>query len=274
MLRDHLSMVIAVAVTVLVCAATAGASGIGNGNGNGNGDDEGDNGQQGSQGGSLSANWGLMARNTLGSPVGDPRWGPTVSTPTGVSSPPFGVGSLGIEVQGGPTWPGALREKVAFGNEVDFLGKLVTGLTQVGFRVFQTGENAGVSPDNLPNITFEVDPSGLSSSTPPNYSSLVWNPNGTGVPINQWSGYIDATTNGGWYFTNGVTAATTGCTLAAPCPFTQMKTAVAANYPNMAELTAAVSKGRDYQYVGAVDGLRINNKVYDFEPSGTRQRSP
>ena len=37
-------------------------------------------------------------------------------------------------------------EKVAFGNEVDFYGKPVSGLSQVGFRVFQTGENAAISP--------------------------------------------------------------------------------------------------------------------------------
>ena len=32
--------------------------------------------------------------------------------------------------------------------------------------------------------------------------------------------------------------------------------------------TVAVSKGRDDSWAGAVDALRINNKVYNFEPYG------
>lgn len=33
-----------------------------------------------------------------------------------------------------------------------------------------------------------------------------------------------------------------------------------------------MSKGRDYMWTGAVDGLRINNSVYDFEPNVVRAR--
>jgi hypothetical protein len=32
--------------------------------------------------------------------------------------------------------------------------------------------------------------------------------------------------------------------------------------------TAQVTKGRDYAFQGAVDGLRINGTTYDFEPFG------
>ncbi|MFJ1606256.1 hypothetical protein ACIOHS_23185 [Streptomyces sp. NPDC088253] len=36
--------------------------------------------------------------------------------------------------------------------------------------------------------------------------------------------------------------------------------------------TAAVGKGRDHLWAGAVDGLRINKYVYDFEADGVRVR--
>jgi hypothetical protein len=35
-----------------------------------------------------------------------------------------------------------------------------------------------------------------------------------------------------------------------------------------------VTKGRDYAFSGAVDALRINNQVFDFEPFGVYTRTP
>jgi hypothetical protein len=238
-------------------------------------------GQQGAQGGQgpkgdkgdngtasyAGPHWGIIDRNTIGSPVGALRSGPFEGTGAG-SSPPFGVGSLGFSVKDG-------NEKVAFGNEVDFAGNPVSGLNAVGFRIFWTGEDKTIFVDNLPNITFEVDPSGPSSATAPNYSSLVLVLSAADVgPTNVWSPYIDGTTKGQWYFTNGTTATTTGCSQSTMCSFSALKTAVAANYPSMSILTAAVSKGRDYAWNGAVDGLRINNQVFDFEPFGVITNSP
>ena len=37
-------------------------------------------------------------------------------------------------------------------------------------------------------------------------------------------------------------------------------------------ITAAVAKGRDYEWPGAVDGLRINDTVFDFEETGVLAR--
>ena len=34
--------------------------------------------------------------------------------------------------------------------------------------------------------------------------------------------------------------------------------------------SVAVAKGRDYAWQGAVDGLRINSTIYDFEPLGVK----
>ncbi len=36
--------------------------------------------------------------------------------------------------------------------------------------------------------------------------------------------------------------------------------------------TVAVGKGRDNAWVGAVDALRINDRIYDFETEGVKQR--
>ncbi len=38
-------------------------------------------------------------------------------------------------------------------------------------------------------------------------------------------------------------------------------------------LTAAVAKGKDNSWQGAVDGLRINDTVFDFEETGVFERA-
>ncbi len=40
----------------------------------------------------------------------------------------------------------------------------------------------------------------------------------------------------------------------------------------MSIFTAAVAKGRDNRWAGAVDGLRINKKQYDFEADGVKDK--
>ena len=205
------------------------------------------------------AHWGLIDRNTIGSPVGALRSGPY----EGTSTPPLGIGSLGFSVKDG-------TEKVAFGNEIDFFGQPVTGITAVGFHVFWTGEDKAIGADNLPNITFEVDPTGTANATGPNYSSLVFVPFGAPLLTNRFNA-IDATsaTAGWWYFTNGTTASTTGCGQAGPlCSFADLQTAVAQKYPEMSVISLAVGKGRDSAWNGAVDALQYNGSVYDFEPFG------
>jgi hypothetical protein len=212
-------------------------------------------------GGSRSEHWGVITRNTIGSPVGDHRNGPYGSF--GVTgpeaAPPYGTGSLGIAVSAGPP-----AEKVDFGNEVDFFGDSVLALTQVGFHVFQTGENATPNPENMPNIRLEIDPNG--AINPSNYTTMVWVPDAAPV-VNQWSGFIDATSTGYWYFT-GSTGVTTGCNQATQCSFAQAKNSLNDGQPDPMIYTVAVGKGRDQTWVGAIDGLRINQDVYDFEFTG------
>lgn len=231
-----------------------------------------------------SEHWGVNARNTIGSPVAELRNGPisrVIQTGT-LTRPPFGDGSLGLEVHvvtGVGVDPltsstGAV-EKVDFGNELDFFGDPLLSLTAVGFHVFQTGENAGAArggPNNLPVIRFEIDPNlNVAADGSPDYTTLVWTP--AAVPVtslNQWSAYLDATTTGTWFFTGGEAAAT-GC--AAGCTFTQVKTALSDGGAPPTVYTVAVGKGRDNMWIGAVDGLRLNRVIYDFEADGVRARS-
>ncbi len=69
----------------------------------------------------------LITRNTIGSAVADLRSGPYGSFGvTGpASQPPFGTGSLGLQVSDNAMSGGTPQEKVSFGNEVDFFGNQV-----------------------------------------------------------------------------------------------------------------------------------------------------
>jgi hypothetical protein len=223
--------------------------------------------------------WGIITRNTIGSPVADLRFGPYGSFGvTGPSArPPFGVGSLGIEVANDATTLVPKSEKVDFGNEVDFFGDPVLALNEVGFHVFQTGENASAQyggPMNMPNIRFEIDANLTNlACAADNYTTMVWVPDPVPVSsLNRWSGYIDATTNGKWYFT-GAEEGCTLCTQALNCNFTQAMAALNDGPPEPIFYTVAVGKGRDNIWVGAVDGFRLNDKVYDFEFTGVRELS-
>ena len=127
------------------------------------------------------------------------RAGPTSGT---TIKPPLGIGSLGIETKDG-------TEKVAWGDSVDFAGDPVSGLNQVGFSWFQTGEDYDRFAANAPNITLEINPSVANKD----YTSMVYVPAAPASrQAEQWIN-DDADTNpggtSGWYFTNGSVAAAT-----------------------------------------------------------------
>jgi hypothetical protein len=215
--------------------------------------DKGDKGDKGDPGPKRSSgNWGVINRNTIHSPTVELRSGPFDA--------PEGDGSLNIAVADG-------TEKAAYGNEIDFAGKPLN-LTDVGFHVYTTGENNDAPADNMPSIAFEIDPN--LSSTPTNYSSLVFTPVKTAS--NAWSGYIDATSSGWWGLTGSAfnsPATQANCGLNGPrCTFDQVMDLLEDGGPAATILSAGVSKGRDYEFHGAVDGLRINGTVFDFEETG------
>lgn len=114
----------------------------------------GDTGADGHNASISSGNWGVQSRNVIGSPDIDLRGGP--------GDAPFGSGSLMFLVDPG-SGDTTEKEKAAYGNEQDFTGDLVSNLSEVGFRVWTSGENNALGNPNMPSITFEVDPN-LSST--------------------------------------------------------------------------------------------------------------
>jgi hypothetical protein len=226
---------------------------------------KGEKGDKGDPGPRLSSgNWGVQNRNTIGSPGAFLRSGPF--------NPPNGSGSLNLVVFAPPGLPVAQLEKAAYGNEIDFNGNLVQNLNAVGFRVFTTGENiagGGASP-NMPSITIEVDPNRATSAS--NFSSLVFNPPNSAA--NQWSPYIDATTTGLWGGTGGAFTGQPCDQNGARCSFTELKAFLNDGGEPATIFTVGITKGRDFSWQGAVDGLRINNTVYDFEETGVFDRAP
>jgi hypothetical protein len=224
----------------------------------------------GTNGSAAGADHGGITRNTIGSPVAALRNGPfgSFGVTDSAAKPPYGTGSLGIEVSDSSTSFTPSSEKVGFGNEVDFYGNPVLGLNQVGFHVFQTGENTSHGgTSNMPNIRFEVNPK-LAAAPGTTYSTLVWLP-APALVTDRWSGYLDATATGTWFLT-GNAGSVTGCNQTTPCAFPQLETALNDGGPAPTIYTAAVGKGRDNLWAGAVDGLRINRSIYDFEAHGVR----
>jgi hypothetical protein len=186
-----------------------------------------------------SGDFGIVNRNTKGSPMAEPRTGPV----SGESRPPYGSGSLNLLVGQG--------EKIAYGISQ---GGLLKNLDKVGFSVYTTGENAGRGPANMPNIQFEINPKGAGLS----FATMVFVPKTT-APY-KWT-TIDATdpANGYWYLTRG-----TSCDQTTTCSLADIKSL----YPDGEFLTLMINKGTDQEWQGAVDGLRVNNTVADFEEGG------
>lgn len=198
------------------------------------------------------ADWGIIDRNTLGNGDAFLRSGPSAAPDV---QPPHGIGSLGLRT-------GSAEDKATFGNQVAFAGDDLSGVNTVKYSVFTTRENNSRYAANLPNVAVEVDTD--SSADGLQYSSLVFSPQA--VEGNKWT-QIDATGDG-WYYT-GSSGTTSGCTQADTCTLAEAKEA----FPKADILTVAFSKGRDYAFSGAVDGLVWNDTTYDFEPNGVSTTS-
>jgi hypothetical protein len=197
-------------------------------------------------------NWGVVHRNVEQN--GDADLAVQSQTP------PLGIGALNLRT-------GTGADKAAFGNEVDFTGHALSGVTKIGFSVFTTRENISRSStsSNMPSIAIEVDPTGA-SGTEPNFSTLVFIPNNT--TGNAWN-TIDATDpstgfqGGGWFYT-GSAGTASNCNQTTFCTFAQAKAA----FPDAVIDSIAVTKGRDFSFSGAVDALVVNAQTFDFEPTG------
>jgi hypothetical protein len=216
--------------------------------------------------------WGVIDRNSYGSPVSQGRMGPLGRTGSGAAAyaatvaPPFGTGSLSVLVDNDPTVGGGQAEKLSFGNEKDFAGLKLVDVTTLGLWIYATGEDEQPAAAVIsPGITMEVDPNGAANTAAPGYTSLVYVPEAP-LATSTWLQY-DATVGAHWFAT-GAFGTSIGCNQAHLCTLAELKTALPA-----AEVSysIAITKGRDTSFLGAVDGLRINGAIYDFESLGVRK---
>ena len=201
-------------------------------------------------------NWGIIARNVIGSATAFLRNDGTA---------PSGTGSLEISV-------GAGTDKVEFGDQVSFAGQALSAINDIGYVVKTTGENSQtpIVPTNgtvnMPAIALELWTSGTVGV---GYSTLNYSPN-VNSTANVWSGYIDAANDASnaWGLTGSAfnsPATSANCGINGPrCTYAQIKTLL----PNAILISAGISKGRDYAWHGEVDSLRIGGTTYDFEAQG------
>jgi hypothetical protein len=205
--------------------------------------------------------WSVIDRNVIGAGDAYLRSGPSSNTfGQGLVEPPMGVGSLGLRTA-------SPADKTAFGNQVDFDGDLVSDLSAVGYSVFTTGENNGKG-NNMPSITFEIDPN-LENSTS-TYSSMVYTPANGGPGT--WTRY-DATddSQGKVWGLTGAAGPASGCDInGARCTWTELQDALDDGGDPATIYTVGITKGRDFAFSGAVDALTINADTYDFEPFGVK----
>ena len=206
-------------------------------------------------------NWGVVDRNVIGNGDAYLRAGPVVLDPEDLSAPalepPYGIGSLGIRT-------GSATDKTSFGNQVDFVGTPLADLDQLGFWVMTTQENIDISPTNLPNLQFELD-AGLTPGPAVDFTTANF------VPPAQLFGWheIDAATEGEWFLT-GTEGDETGCNQTTTCSLAELQAAI----PDALIGTVLFNKGSDNAFSGAVDGLQINDEVFDFEPLGVVTTTP
>jgi hypothetical protein len=203
--------------------------------------------------GYTGAEWSIVDRNTIGNGDSYLRAGPSSANFGATSTPPFGVGSLGLRTGSG-------TDKATFGNQTDFADRSLSEFTTVKYHVFTTGENIAKSPENLPNVQFEVDTNG--PGTAGGFSTLTF------VPEQRPAGWseIDASTAQRWYYT-GTSGPAAQCNQTTYCTLAQAKEAA----PDATIHTVQLNKGRDNAFSGAVDGLTLNTTTYDFEPTGVRE---
>ncbi|MFI6509890.1 hypothetical protein ACIBCT_19990 [Streptosporangium sp. NPDC050855] len=208
--------------------------------------------------------WGIIGRETLGDPSAVYRTGPYARTDPTVSAadvpPPYGSGSIGIIVDDEP-------DEIAFGNETDFAELPVGDITTLSYWVFAgTDSMADVS---LPSLTIEADPNvGTTDVT-----KLIYLPEASTAPsapatptVNTWQQYDAGAAGSAWYAT-GATGTLIGCTQATPCTFDELK----ARLPDAVITFSLGFASTDGPFIGAIDGLQVNNTVYDFEFLGTRK---
>lgn len=223
-----------------------------------------------------SVPFGVIGRNTVGSPSAVFRVGPLGRTAGGQFSatqkPPFGDGSLGVEVAGPPSGGGTTdAQKLSFGDQTDFAGLKIADINKLSYSIFTDVDASAFATTIRPSISIEVNP----NTNGKTFSTFLYLPNNSQAPSapaspgpGSWQKYDAVASGNQWYSTATLDPNSNRCTLAAPCTFDDLK-ALAPNA--VVTYSLGFSKGRDNAFIGALDGLQVNQDVYDFEPLGVRK---
>jgi hypothetical protein len=210
-------------------------------------------------------NWSIVDRNVQGGGASYLRAGPIVTLAGGnISTPPLGVGSLGIRTDGPD-------DKSAFGNQVDFVGTPFSSVTAVSYWLFTTGEDLAGGVTNTPSPSFEVD---FNPGAALDFHTVFYQPSIGVGDVNRWRKFdavADTTAHWGVSGVPGTLCDQNG----GLCTFDQLQQFFADTAPNATILTVQITKGSGQApFSGAVDALQINNDVFDFEPLGVTATTP
>lgn len=216
--------------------------------------------------------WGVVGRNTIGSPAAYFRVGPWGRTSGYAATvpPPFGEGSLGVHVEG-VNGTGSSAEKLSFGDETTFAGLQIRSISTLSYWLY-AGEDAFTN-HSLPTLSIEANPDANGAT----YTTLVYLPDGSAAPsapsprtVSAWQKYDTLATGNMWHSTADLDPNTTVCQITNPCKFSDL---VAQMGPNACvSFSLAITKGRDNEFTGAVDAVTVNGTTYDFEPEGVVAR--
>jgi len=126
---------------------------------------------------------------------------------------------------------------------------------------------------SLPTLSIEANPDANGAT----YTTLVYLPDGSAAPsapsprsVGTWQKYDTQAAGNRWHSTADLDPNTTLCQIANPCQFSDLVAQMGANA--RVSFSLAVTKGWDNEFTGAVDAVRVNDAVYDFEPEGVFAR--
>lgn len=216
----------------------------------------------------------VQAATTVVIPADMNGWGFVEETPTGsgemVAGPGatfYGNGSAKLVVN---STGGVILAKA------DYLGLRLDEITDLKYSTYRTsgGEALAVALQ----LNFDSD---LTDANDSWQGRLVYEPYHTQTVSadlwQTWDTLNDAagTASGNWWFSNGTLATNSGCSMATPCTWQEIKTA----FPNggvhntLGAVNLKAGGGWTGGFDGNVDGLIINEDVYDFELSMPNPRS-
>jgi hypothetical protein len=232
-------------------------------------------GPKGDQGDAASLSrlpWGVVGRNTIGSPAAYFRVGPWGRTSGYAATvpPPLGEGSLGVHVEG-VNGTGSTAEKLSFGDETTFAGLPIRSISTLSYWVY-AGEDVFTN-HSLPTLSIEANPDANGAT----YTTLVYLPDASAAPsapspraVSAWQKYDTFAAGNKWHSTADLDPNTTLCQVSNPCTFADLVAQMGQDA--CVSFSLAITKGRDNEFTGAVDAVTVNGTTYDFEPEGVFAR--